>query len=125
VPIDADTLLVPRYLRFHPEAQRFLQLGDFRFHRLEPSRIRIVGGFGNAGWLEGARIIEAPHISLEEEANLIADAQPRLPGRITLLGIDAYGADIIVGGIQSRRKFATAPVAGATMLPTLLRELQA
>ncbi len=125
VPIEADARLVARYLRFHPEAERCLQLGDFRFHRLQPSRIRIVGGFGNAGWMEGARLIEAPHISLDEEAKLLTEARPRLPAAITLLGIDAYGADVIVRETRSRRTFDTGPVAHDAVLPTLLRELLA
>jgi putative heme iron utilization protein len=123
LPIDADARLVARYLRFHPEAERFLQLGDFRFHRFEPKRIRIVGGFGNAGWLDGTRLSEAPHIGLEEEAKLLAEAQPRLPDGITLLGIDAYGVDIAVDGVRGRRTFATGPVAHDAVLPTLLSEL--
>jgi len=62
------------YLRYHPEAERFLQLGDFRFFRLDPLRIRVVGGFAQAGWLEGKQLIDAPFISLEDEAHLIESA---------------------------------------------------
>ncbi|TRZ98425.1 MAG: pyridoxamine 5'-phosphate oxidase, partial [Rhodocyclaceae bacterium] len=46
--IESDPLLVARYLRFNPDAERFLQLGDFNFYRIEPVRIRVVGGFAQA-----------------------------------------------------------------------------
>lgn len=59
-PIEADPLLVSRYLRYHPHAERFLMLGDFRFHRFEPIRVLTVGGFAKASWLEGERLQEAP-----------------------------------------------------------------
>jgi putative heme iron utilization protein len=49
-PAEASQELVARYLRYHPEAERFLRLGDFAFHRLEPVRIRVIGGFAQAGW---------------------------------------------------------------------------
>ena len=125
LPIDADSRLVSRYLRFHPAAERFLQLGDFRFHRFEPTRIRVVGGFAQAGWLDGHQLIAAPHLPLDEEARLLDAAQPTLPAEVALLGLDAYGADIRVGGTRSRRAFKAGPVVGDAVLTTLSRELQA
>lgn len=71
-PIVADRELVARYLRFQPEAERFLQLGDFAFHRLEPETVRIIGGFAQAGWLDGQRLTEAPPLSAEREAAFLA-----------------------------------------------------
>jgi hypothetical protein len=125
VPIDADPRLSARYLRFHPAGGRFLEFGDFRFHRFEPRRIRIVGGFGQAGWLDGSDLANAPSLALEEEARLIGAAAPRLPANITLVGLDPYGADILVDGERRRHGFAAGPVLGDALLAALLREMAA
>ena len=79
-PIDAEPLLVARYLRYQPDAERFLQLGDFRFFRLEPVRARIVGGFAQAGWLAGDRLTDSPALPLNEEAELPRFAAAALAG---------------------------------------------
>jgi len=123
LPVDTDSQLLGRYLRFHPAAERFLQLGDFRFHRFEPKRIRVVGGFGQAGWLDGHQLIDAPHLALDEEARLLADAGTVLPDGVALLGLDAYGADLVVDGTRVRRVFKSGPLVGDAVLPALAREL--
>jgi putative heme iron utilization protein len=110
VEIEAPPLLVARYLRFHPAAERFLELGDFRFHRFDPLRIRVVGGFAQAGWLDARQLLEAPHIALEDEARLIEASQELLPPGRTLLGIDAYGIDYRVDAQQKRIAFKSGPV---------------
>lgn len=120
-PIDAEPLLVQRYLRYHPHAEAFLQLGDFRFHRFEPVRILTVGGFGKASWLEGQRLLEAPVLSLADEA-IRLEQVAGLPDR-ELLGIDAYGADIQTTAGRQRIRFAAGPVTADALLPTLAREL--
>lgn len=43
------------WLARHPAAAQYLQL-DFRFYRLRPERIRVIGGFGQASWLEAERL---------------------------------------------------------------------
>ena len=123
LPIDADARLVSRYLRFHPAAETFMQFGDFRFHRFEPTRIRVVGGFAQAGWLDGTQLIEAPHLPPEEEARLLDAAPPMLPAGVALLGLDAYGADVVVGGARRRISFAAGPLSGDAVLAALTREL--
>jgi heme iron utilization protein len=118
-PFEPDPLLKARYLRYHPEAERFLMLGDFQFHRFEPLRIRVVGGFAQAGWLDGKQLIEAPTLSLEAEAKLIEDIQITLPEEHSLLGIDAYGVDYLAQGQRQRSLFKAGPIvpdaAGAAM----------
>jgi hypothetical protein len=115
--------LVARYLRFHPEAERFLQLGDFLFFRLDPLRIRVVGGFAQAGWLEGRQLIEAPFISLEDEAHMIESANSSLPDGIALLGVDAYGVDYRSGGTRKRAVFKAGPVLADAAQASLHRVL--
>lgn len=122
-PIEADALLVERYLRFHPAAERFLELGDFRFHRFEPRRIRVVGGFAQAGWLDGQQLVSAPHLAPAEEAELLPAARALLPAGVGLLGLDAYGADTVVGDSRRRISFTPGPVAADALLAALAAQL--
>ncbi len=124
-PIEADPLLVSRYLRYHPHAERFLMLGDFRFHRFEPIRVLTVGGFAKASWLEGERLLEAPHVSLVDESELIMHVTELFDNGFRMLGIDAYGADLLTGDGRSRLRFSVGPVTSDALLPTLIRELGA
>jgi putative heme iron utilization protein len=119
--IETSPPLVARYLRFHPEAERFLQLGDFRFYRLDPLRIRVVGGFAQAGWLDGKQLHDAPFISLEDEAKLIEAAQQHLPAGVVLLGVDAYGVDYRTDALRQRIVFKAGPVVGDAAGAALVR----
>jgi putative heme iron utilization protein len=106
-PIEAGPLLVERYLRYQPEAARFLQFGDFAFFRLEPAKIRIVGGFGQAGWLDGNRIAVPPRLTLAAEQALFDVLT--VPDGISLLGVDYFGVDLRVGDQRRRVAFDNAP----------------
>nr|WP_255496596.1 pyridoxamine 5'-phosphate oxidase family protein [Aquitalea sp. LB_tupeE] len=87
--IEVDDLLLQRFLRYQPQAEDLLQL-DFMFFRLQPQRLRYIGGVGRMGWLEGAEL--SPDVlPLAQEAALLQQA--RVPDGITLLGLDAYGLD--------------------------------
>lgn len=40
------------YLKRHPEAESFIDFGDFNFYRLEIQNIHYIGGFGDINWVE-------------------------------------------------------------------------
>ncbi len=122
-PIEAESFLVARYLRYHPHAERFLQLGDFRFHRFDPARVLTVGGFAKASWLEGSRLIEAPAITLADEADLLGQHEMDRGEECQLRGIDAFGADAIMDDKAVRIRFSHGPATKEACLPTLRREL--
>jgi len=114
---------VARYLRYQPAAERFLQLGDFGFRCFEPRRIYVVGGFAQAGWLEGDRFAKLPQVSRATEQLIIDTAQATLPDNVQLLGIDAFGADVRAGGHRLRIAFPAGPVTQEALLPTVKQEL--
>jgi len=120
--IEANPLLVARYLRYHPPAERFLQLGDFRFHRFEPIRVLTVGGFAKASWLEGDRLLRAPQMSLVDEAAMIDEVVKHVGDKV--LAIDAYGADFLVEETRVRLRYTSGAVTKESLLPTLLREIR-
>jgi len=123
-PIEANPLLTNRYLRHHPHAEYFLQLGDFAFYRLDPLRILAVGGFAQAGWIEGARLLDAPAMTLEEEAALLERHADELPSGWRLVGADFYGVNVLREGQLSRIRFPTGAVTREAWLPTLRRALR-
>ena len=121
-PVEADPLLVARYLRYHPHAERFLQLGDFQFHRFEPVRVLTVGGFAKASWLDGSRLLEAPVIALADEAELLARHAQETAPHCQLRGVDAFGADAMLDGQPVRIRFGAGPVTREAWWPTFQRE---
>jgi hypothetical protein len=104
--VPATPALVRRYLSYHPEAERYLALGDFSFRVMEVERLRYIGGFGAMGWLDGGELDPLAPLPEEDEIALIAyfDRHAgRLP-RLELAGVDRYGADLKVDNV--RRRFA-------------------
>lgn len=102
-PFEAEPLLVERYLRYQPEAERFLEFGDFRFFRMEPAQVRIIGGFAQAGWLEGERLGVSPRLTLAEEGAALGALQA--PAGVVLLGLDSLGLDVATGTGRRRLGF--------------------
>jgi heme iron utilization protein len=45
-----------RYLTVWPRAASYLELGDFSFWRLEVEEARLIAGFGEIRWLDGAAL---------------------------------------------------------------------
>jgi hypothetical protein len=103
--------LVARYLRYRPEAERYLALGDFEFFRLEPLRLRMIAGFGQMGWLDGKTLTEAEPLDEADEARFLPGIAGALPAGMRLLGIDRYGLDLERDGRRERALFPAAPVA--------------
>ncbi|MCG1019593.1 MULTISPECIES: HugZ family protein [Burkholderiaceae] len=101
---ETGATLARRYLRYHPEAEQYLALGDFVFYVLRPQRIRYIGGFGTMGWLDAAQWDGLPALAEHEEQALIdaltpSDAAAR---GFRLLGVDRFGADWVQHGCRAR-----------------------
>lgn len=107
---EPSSAMVARYVRYRPDARRYLQLGDFSFYRLAVKRARYIAGFGEMGWVEHADWSGAMSLSLSEEDTCIADLAAFLPGHVRLLGIDCYGIDIERQGKRERYVLPNAPV---------------
>lgn len=59
--------LAERFFALFPEQREYEQLGDFGFWRLEPVRVRWIGGFGEIAWLEREQwLLETPEWQLGE-----------------------------------------------------------
>lgn len=70
--LDDKSELGPRYLRFHPQAESYFAMHDFHFYRIEPVRLRWIGGFGKIHWVEPADYL-VPELPLAgQEADILA-----------------------------------------------------
>ncbi|WP_414450559.1 HugZ family protein [Burkholderia sp. 22PA0099] len=105
--VDGDPHLAARYVRYHPDAARYLDLGDFSFWALDCERLRFIGGFGRMGWLDGRQLDALPPLSFDEEQAAWA-LYPNKVSEFELAGVDRYGADWRMAGRVQRTPFADA-----------------
>lgn len=99
--------LARRYLRYQPDAARYLALGDFTFWTMRVERLRYIGGFGAMGWLDGADLDTLDPLAADEEEALIRFFETHSKRRdgLALLGVDRYGADLGIDGVRTRYVF--------------------
>ncbi|MCB1907374.1 MAG: pyridoxamine 5'-phosphate oxidase family protein [Rhodocyclaceae bacterium] len=98
-----------RYLRYHPEAGAYLGFGDFRFFRLEVIRVRLVGGFARAGWIEAADWKPRP-LDEGREVALLSRLPSPPAGAPKPIGLDWDGLDLRdADGGRRRAAFARRP----------------
>lgn len=113
--IDASPELIQRYVRYQPDAEQYLSLGDFEFFRMLPLRGRYVGGFGRMGWIEQEAWEGFASLSFQTESRLLAQLAGGCPSGMQLLGLDLYGIDLHLNGKRRRIRFPEAPVAEAAL----------
>jgi hypothetical protein len=95
-----------RYLRYHPDAARYLALGDFDFWVMSLERLRYIGGFGAMGWLDGSALDPLEPLTFDDESALLEffTGHPRRPEHLEMIGVDRYGVDLKIH--RSRIRFA-------------------
>jgi hypothetical protein len=119
-PLD-DTGVSARYLRFFPEAERYLQIGGFRFFGMEPHSLRYIAGFGSIHTLTSASYLAAhypiadaeadviEHMNAEHRHNLLDYCRSVQGKTVTLaemIGIDCDGFDVRADGEVLRIDFS-------------------
>lgn len=109
-PVAATTELAARYLRYHPATRQLMEFGDFAFYRLEPLRLRLIAGFGQAGWVEGDAWKALPALSPAQENDLLGELDMQFAGKLKVLGLDSYGVDNQQNGQRERLRFGVAPL---------------
>jgi hypothetical protein len=112
--------LGPRYLRQFPKAEAYFAMHDFHFYRIEPVRIRYIGGIGKIHWLEPSAYLCDPGSLPESEAGILAhmnrDHRDSLSDYCRhfldiegtgaeLIGIDPDGMDLHLAGRTCRIDF--------------------
>jgi len=64
--------LGPRYLRYFPQAKGYFAMHDFNFYRIEPVKIRWIGGFGRIFWVDPEAWLAVPGALAEAESSILA-----------------------------------------------------
>jgi putative heme iron utilization protein len=135
--LSAKDGLGPRYLRYFPQAEGYFSMHDFHFYRVEPVKIRWIGGFGRIFWIDPEAWLAAPGILPEAEdgilAHMNADHADSLRGycrhfhgletdSAEMIGIDPDGFDVRAGERILRFDFA-APIGTAEEARAALVEM--
>ncbi len=105
-PMSLSEAAVARYLRYSPESSDYLALGDFRFFRMAPERVRFIGGFARMGWADAMNPPAVLDAAAEQE--LVAALEGLTPVGVSLLGLDFEGLDTSICG--NFRRFDLRPV---------------
>ena len=117
----SDQLELQRFLRRHPEAERYAGFKDFGLFRVEPERGHLVAGFGRIHWIEKGELLTIPVAALgEAEAGIVshmnadhADAIQLYAAKLLgqsgggwrMTGCDPEGCDLRRGAEVARLKF--------------------
>lgn len=128
-PVPSEDLedTAERYYSFFPDSRDYHKTHAFAFYRLEPVRLRYIGGFGRIHWLPPDAVPRANPFTAEEERAMVrhmnedhpealqaycARADISLPpgGVPVMVGIDGEGFHLRVGARIVRFAFP-APVA--------------
>ena len=118
IEADGDRDAAERYFRHFPSSRQYDQTHAFNFFRLEPVRVRFIGGFGQIFWVDPRDFVRTNPFSAAEEMRIIqhmnqdhADVLRRLAGSdsVEMVGVDAEGFDMLNGDVKIRIPFA-APV---------------
>ena len=135
--LDEKDSLGPRYLRFFPQAEAYFAMYDFAFYRIEPERIRYIGGFGKIHWIEAEHYLAGDNALAEAETGILdhmntdhADAlldfcrhcHGVTPDRATMIGIDGDGFDLRTDGQLLRFDFPE-PISDAAGARKVLVEM--
>lgn len=129
--------LGPRYLRHHPQSEGYFAMHDFAFWRIEPLRIRYIGGFGRIHWIEADAYLlpEGPlaaqeadilaHMNADHVHNLVAYCRHVYGVEVeeaAMIGIDPDGFDLKADGRMLRFDFPS-PISDAIEARAALVEL--
>ncbi len=115
-----DKTVSSRYLRYFPEAGQYLQIGGFRFFRIEPLSLRYIAGFGSIHTISAESYL-APaypiadaesdvieHMNVDHAHNLLDYCRHVLgkaPASAEMVGIDCDGFDVRADGELLRIDF--------------------
>jgi len=119
--LSPDAALRARFIRYQPQAESYLKLGDFRFWGVQPLELRFIEGFARAHWVSASDFLvdgdafaqaeqqtidwlHSAHASNLQRLAVQAGAASRRP-QVQLLGLDGDGLDMLVDGQRRRLAF--------------------
>jgi putative heme iron utilization protein len=136
---DDPAALQARYVRYFPDAQRLVDLGDFAFYRIEPLTLRFIGGFGAIHWISAGSYAPPANTLAECETEIIAHMNSdhaaalrdycrhflhKHATAVAMTGIDCDGFDVLADGEPLRLEFAEPVVNAMAARAALVRLAQ-
>jgi heme iron utilization protein len=126
-----DEDIKKRYLSYFPAATDYFKTHSFSFYRINPVRLRFIGGFGKIYWIEKEslelknifsineelKIVE--HMNKDHEHNLkdymrfYLGLQSREGDSLRMVGLDQFGFDLSLDEVKYRIDFKTPLVSSA------------
>jgi putative heme iron utilization protein len=117
-PVGLEELdIAERYFRYVPSARQYAGTHDFEFFRLDPVRIRFIGGFGQIHWVEPGEFMVSNPFSPAQENRIVQhmndDHRDTLAHYVNgktavMAGIDGEGFDVLASGKKIRFHFDSA-----------------
>lgn len=120
VAVDEPASLAARYLRYFPDAQRLLDLGDFSFYALAPVFARHILGFGAIRSIAPVSFAPPPNRLAEVESDIVERmnrnhaaalracwdrAAAGEASAVSMIGLDCDGVDLRGDGRRLRLEF--------------------
>jgi putative heme iron utilization protein len=109
-----DRDVAERYFRYFPSARQYDRTHAFEFFRLEPVRIRFIGGFGQIFWVDPQSFAKSNPFSASEETRIVqhmnqdhAEMLRCLVGAesVEMAGLDSEGFDVLKDDAKVRIPF--------------------
>lgn len=118
-----DQNIKQRYTSYFPESKDYFNTHNFHFYRLEPVRIRYIGGFGKIFWLEQEQFQQqnlihgdsekriVNHMNQDHKENIkdylknLLRLEVKEDNQYWMAGLDQFGVDFILEGKQQRLSF--------------------
>ena len=116
-----DAAVSARYLRYFPEAEQYLQIGGFRFFRIEPRSLRYIAGFGSIHTIAAESYLAPAYPIADAEGDVIEHmnndhahnlldycrhVHGKSPASAEMVGIDCDGFEVRADGEILRFEFA-------------------
>lgn len=123
VKVDNIEPIKTRYLNYFPNAKDYFKTHDFVFYRIEPVRLRYIGGFGKISWIEKDELNIKNIFNSTEESKIInhmnqdhahnlSDYSRFYLGHkysesdsIRMCGLDQFGVDLVINETKHRIDF--------------------
>lgn len=136
---DDDSDSMERYYRYFPQSRGYHKTHDFNFYRIQPVRIRFIGGFGQIYWVGKEEFLLANPFSFDEEKRMIEHMNADHPEAIkhycdsyeiaystddipVMVGIDSEGFNLRINARIHRINFSE-PVTEAIDVRKVLVEM--
>jgi putative heme iron utilization protein len=121
--VEDDKNIKRRYTSYFPESKEYFKTHDFHFYRIEPVRLRYIGGFGKIFWLEQEEMFTKNIFNNEGESRVInhmnEDHKHNIKDYLSNLlqlevtdeanfwmaGMDQFGVDLILNKKLHRLNF--------------------